>query len=257
MRKQTSNTSNNFLFLFSPILPDKHNDPNFGDVIPDNFPGIFDHLNLIFSGIRSSSSILLLCAPLSKLRSCAQTWYRAAHSLRKEKKHCWVDLDSSVRCRASPATRQVILLHGKSDVVGMWSRVRDSPRVFWTNPWSASHSLVRQDAPVLLVGSKWKHREWARGERWLSFYFERWRHQLPACTSADLTHLSRSARELGNLKLMTMEFHSFRSTTQTPKLFHYHNQISARHLCSLQNQFLWDLMSRWIIMRKGRSGFYK
>lgn len=62
-----------FETVFLLILPDKHNNPNFGDVIPNNFPGIFDHLDLLFPGIHSSSILLLLCAPLSKLRFCAQT----------------------------------------------------------------------------------------------------------------------------------------------------------------------------------------
>lgn len=53
------------------ILPDEHNNPNFGYVVPDNFPRLFHHLDLVLSGIRSSRSILR--APLSKLRFCCQT----------------------------------------------------------------------------------------------------------------------------------------------------------------------------------------
>lgn len=67
------------------ILPDEHNNPNFGNIVPDNFPRLFNHLDLILSGMRSSSSIL--CGPLSKLSFCRQTWYCAAHSSLEKNKN--------------------------------------------------------------------------------------------------------------------------------------------------------------------------
>lgn len=66
------------------MLPDEHNNANFGNIVPNNFPRLLDHLDLLPAEVRSSINIRI---SLSKLRFCRQTWYCAAHYLQTEKKN--------------------------------------------------------------------------------------------------------------------------------------------------------------------------
>lgn len=164
----------------SRVLPDEHNNPNFGYIVPDNFPWLLDHLNLILAGIRSSSSSILR-VPLSKLCFSCHTWYCAAHSSYKKK--LTVMLDPRRRRKKTRVNwfcaRWYVMLLASGLSVRLRLELHSAGRCH--GECQVSKQINRMQA--LVMGSKYKLSltSTCNGstKQWWRFYVEGWPCLLP------------------------------------------------------------------------------